>query len=490
MNSIDYLYNFQYPLNINYKIIFNDNLNTDKKDNIIINKFFIKQNQLKTKINNFYKKYLKKNLDKEQKFIKDQTLRISYQPYVSRLFFDYKNSGVLLTKDIDKSINKSFIFKKISTFFKYSNSNHNSNTKEKFNEIYYTMTSNKLYFKLKDKQYCERVDIMFESQLKVIYQIYNFLNIGGIFIIAFQGGICDKYVLECFYLLSLMFKNIIITEDNHFICIHFLGEKNIQKEQFKKIIKNSKNFIIYPKPELSSILSFIYKNHLEIFNLNKLLFKNKFNLYTSKLYNQTLLNIYEVSPDSYYINNMIQNFIEFYQFKKTNLYISDLFSQFDKYKVQKLYKIIHKLKNKNFLQIGFSYGSLTYNILNQNKKINLTILDPYQEEKFDNCGIEFLTSKKINNKRYILYQSDIIEKLTEFNINKNKYSFIILSIDENFEKLSSYLIYLNNLLDKNGFIFINSFNTEYLKLIDFMTNNLNIYKNIYIINHNYYLFQI
>ncbi len=517
MNLSDYYYIFEYPSNTNYKIIFNDKDTNDlnffqknivskepkthveaKKDNIIFKNFFKKYNQSKDKLSMLYKKYLNKkineNTKKEQDFIKNRTLRLYYQPYVSRLFFDYKNSGFLKLKDIDKSIDKSFILKTITSHYKYNDSIHDSNTKEKFNELFFRSTSSKLYLKLKDKEYCERVDIIFESQLKTIYQIYNFLNIGGIFVLKFQNGICANYIIECFYLMSLMFKKIIITHETEFVCFDFMGEKNIQKDQFKQIIKNSKNFTIYPKPELSSILNFILNIQQQYFQIEKFLFQNKLNLYTSKLYNNTLLSIYEVCPDSYLINNMTQNFIEFYQFKKTNLYISDLFSQFDKYKVQKLYKIINsnkpKLKNKNVLQIGFSYGSLTYNILNQNKKINITLLDPYQEEKFDNCGIEFLDSNKINKKRYNLYQSDIIEKLTEFNINKNKYAFIILSIDENFEKLSSYLIYLNNLLDKNGFIFINSFNTEYLKLIDFMNNNLNVYQNIYLINHNYYLFQI
>ncbi len=481
------LFLFNYPNEEKFKIDLNnnnidDNDNNIDKNNKIINKFLKKlKKPIKPKIQN-----------KDLEFAKDQTLRILYQPYLTRLFFNYKDSGVLLTKDINKSIDKSYIFKKIPTFFKYDNSIHNTGINEKFNELYYTMNSKKIYNLLKDKNYCERIDILFESQLKVIYQIYNYLNIGGILIFSFMD-ICFDYQIECIYLLSLLFENIIINytySSLQITCINFVGEKNISKDLFKQIIKNSKTFSINPKPQLSNILEFINNRFNYVFKINNLLNKNNLEKYKLELYKNTLLTIHELSPDSYYLNIIIQNFIEFFQLKKNNLFLSDLFSKFDTSKVTKLYSLIKLTKKYNkVLQIGFSYGSLSYNLLNKNKNINLTILDPYQEEKFDNNGIEYLNHKNIKSNRYIVHQSDIIENLTNFNLNKNKFSIIILSIDEPFEKLSSYLIYLNNILENNGLLFINSFNTEYLKLIDYLVNKLNSLFTIKsIINHNYYVF--
>ncbi len=499
MNSF---YVFQYPKNINFEIIFNNNqLKQNKnftKNNLIIQHFFKKYNYQNNKLNllkNKYKNNKSISYYKKDLFaIEDLCLRIYYQPYFNRLFFNFKDSAVLLTKDINKTIEKSYLLKKIETFFKYSNKIHNSDTNEKFNHLYYTMSSDKLYKKLKDKKYCERVNIIFESQLKVLYQIYKFLNINGILYIGFMGGICDNYIIECIYLLSLMFESIIINPNNHFTCIGFLGEKNISKDLFKKIIKNSKNFNIQPKPELSNILKYFLINKIYYYKLQKNLILNKFDKYKLELFKDTLLNIYQVSPDSYYINNIIQNFIEYFQLKKNNIFISELFNNYDKIKINKLFSIIKsskfKFKNNNILQIGCSYGSLSYNLIKQKKNIKLTILDPYQEEKFDNYGLDFLEYKKINKNKYNLLQSNIIDNLNNFILEQKKFSLIILSIDQNFQELTSYLVYLNNLLEKNGFLFINSFNTEYIQLIDFMKNNLNIYKNVYQIEHNYYLFQI
>lgn len=486
MNSNYFILQLQNPST--FQILFDENKNT------FIDKSLKELNKINDEINQFKKKVNKEDLSNFH-FNMKHCLKILYQNYDFRIFFEYQNSGALFSKDIHQPIEKSFIFKEVSTFYKsrHNNDTHNSNTKKTYREIFMTMDSEQMYHTLKTYSTKEKAVLRFETRLKVMYQLYKFLDIGGILFANFQYFLYS-FNIEIIYLLSLMFEYVIIDQNNPLICIGFLGEKYISKELFKKIIENYSTFHIEPKPQLADILNFIVDNQKNKKQEIKYGNEGKFQKVISIKYNLVLSSIYEVSSTSIFIQNIIQNFQEFFQFQKSSLYISNLFYKIDSYKMKLLKKNLHILdKNmKDILILGMSYGSLPVSIMKTYKKSNLFIIDPYQESLWDNHGLEYIEKEKISEKRYQFSESDIMDNLKNLQEENQKFTCIIMNLNDTFEKLSSYLIYLHQLSKKDTILIINGFSTEYLMLNQHIQRMYPSYHPLYNdkINHQFSVYQL
>lgn len=484
-------------MNSNYFVLQLQNPSTfeisfEEDKNILIENCIKKYNKIYNEMNHFKKKVDEEKLS-DFKMNMKHCLKIFYQNYESKIFFDYENSGILFSKDIHQPIEKSYIFKEISTFYKTRDRNniHNSDSKKKYPEIFFTMDSNKVHQKLKEYSSPEKNFIQFETQLKVMYQLYRFLELNGIF--YFKNNYFFQFNYEIIYLLGLLFEYVILDPNNHLICIRFLGEKYISKELFKKIIENYNTFHVEPKPQLVDILNFIIDDQKVIKTQIKYEKEGKFDKVISMNYTHVLKSIYEVSSTSPFIQNMIQNFQEFFQYQKSSLFLSNLFYKIDSYKM-KIFKKELKIVDKNMTDVfilGMSYGSLPVSIMKTYKKSKLFILDPYQESLWDNHGLEYLQKEKKSERRYQFSESDIMENLKNLQFEKKKYTCIIMNLYEPFEKLSSYFIYLHQLSKKDTIFILNGFNTEYLLLNQHIQKMYSNYRPLYheLMNHQFFVYQ-
>jgi hypothetical protein len=465
----------------------------EENKNILIENCLKKYNKISNEMYHFKKKVDEEDLSNFKMNMK-HCLKIFYQNYNFTIFFDYENSGALFAKDIHKSIEESFIFKEVSTFYKSRDRNniHDSDSKKKYPEIFLSMDSNKVHQKLKKYSSPEKIFIQFETQLKVMYQLYRFLDINGIF--YFKNYYFNQYNYEMIYLLGLLFKYVILDTKNHLMCIGFLGEQYVSRELFKKIIENYNTFHVEPKPQLVDILNFIINDQKMKKTQIKYEKDGKFDKVISITYKHVLKSIYEVSSTSPFIQNIIQNFQEFFQYQKSSLFISNLFYKIDSFKIKILKKKL-KILDKNMKEVfilGMSYGSLPVSIMKTYKKSKLFIIDPYQESIWDNHGLEYIEKEKILKKRYQFTESDIIHNLKNLQLGNKKYTCIIMNLNEPFEKLSSYLIYLHQLSKKKTILIVNGFSTEYLKLNEHILRMYPSYLPLYNdkINHQFYVYQL
>ncbi len=476
----------KYPTTEKFNIILKkeeDNKKIEKfiKENIELNEDIKK---IKIEINETEFKNLKINLKHAQK--------IFYQNWDSRIFFNYQDSAILFLHDFDKSIEKSFLLKEVSTFFRSRNKNtiHDSNTEKKYREIFFTMPSNKGYKKSHKYSYPEKTLKLYETQIKVIYQLYRFLEIGGTFVFK-MNYLSYSCQIELIYLLTLLFEFVICQDTQHFMCVGFLGEKNIKREDYLKIVKNNQIFSIEPKPQLDDFLHFHIDLLKKWYKIDMLLSHDKIHLYKEKLYENVMKTIYEVSSTSFYLQTISQNFEELLQVKKTPKYLSKLFYEKDMYKIKLLKNLVKNIDIKDILMIGLSYGSIAVSLLKTFSKSKLSIIDPNQESRWDNVGMEFMEDMKISSKKYQINESDITQYLINLHLEKKKYSCIFMNIDESFEKLSSYFVYIQQLCKKDTILVLNSFNLEYIQLFNFIQKNFHSFEYITNekINYHFYVFK-
>ncbi len=473
MNS--YLYLFEYPQDVIPEFILDKTKYTPTSKESQVYSTFNHLQQTKRKLRSKNKKISNLLLQF------DQAQRFFYQPFTSRLYFHFKDSGILLISSNKESntINKSFNVQNVSHFSQnISNKVKDVSKIKKYKDIYLTMMSKNIYLKYKNTINSIKTKKIFKNNLKTLYQIYDYLEIGGTLCYATYNVILDDDLsIKTFYLLSLLFEKVIIThyyQYPHFICLGFQGEKRISKKRFEWIINHYKQYKITPelnRNEILSTLSSITSDHNKIINY---LVKDEIIKWTKENFLFDLLTIYQFNHTSKFIKNIQQNYLEYFHFQLSDSQLIQSFISFDKKDIKWIYKKINKKlsKKKEILQLGLSYGSFTDVFYQQFKNSHFTILDPLQESQWDNIGLLHLDQKKIP---YQFLESDYIYSFNQLVDKKKSYDIIILLVDETYENLASYFLFLNTLLKKNGILILNSLSTPYLHLQDYIQKSLVFY---------------
>lgn len=483
MNS--YFYLFEYPKEIIPQFVIDKKKEKPSSKEVKIYKEFDhlqqEKKKLKSKDSEISKLYLKI----------DQVQRFFYQPFTSRLYFHFENSGIFLTasNNPDNSYNHSFALTNVHHYFHQDKKNIKSKSKnKKFKDIYFTEMRDDLYVKLKNEDNSLKVEKTYKNHLKTLYQTYDYLEIGGTLCYGFYNIVLyDNISINTFYLLSLLFEKVVIThyyQRVHFMCLGFLGEKRVSKKQFEWIVEHCNDYQIEPKPsekDIVSIFSFIVSSQNKIITY---LFKNNVSTFIRKNFEFDLLTVYQYNHTTSYLKNIQQNYLEYFHYKILHSKIMNLFISFDQKDVKMIYKKIGK-KIKDTLQIGLSYGSFTYSFHEHFKKSHFTILDPKQESDWDNMGISFLEDKKV---KYDFMESDLMTSFNQLLDQEKKYDCIVLLVDESYENLASYFLFLNTLLKKDGYLLLNSLSKPYLQLEDYIQKSLTFYDHI-ISQNNIYLYQ-
>jgi hypothetical protein len=479
MNS--YLYLFEYPQDVTPEFILDKMKYTPTSKESQVYSTFNHLQQTKRKIRSKKISNLLLQWDQVQRFF--------YQPFTSRLYFHFQNSGVLLiaSNKESNSFYQSFNVQNYSHYYQnVSNKVKVISQIKKYKDIYLTMISKNLYLKYQNTINSTKTKKTFKNNLKTLYQLYDYLEIGGTLCYANYNTILDDHLsINTIYLLSLLFEKVMIThyyQRPHFMCLGFQGEKRLSKKRFEWIIDHYKQYKITPEPnrnEILSTLSFITSNQNKITNY---LVKDDISKWTKANFLFDLLTIYQFNHTTSYLKIIQQNYLEYFHFQLSDSQLIQSFISFDKKDIKWIYKKINKKlhKKKEILQLGLSYGSFTDVFHQQFKNSHFTILDPLQESQWDNIGLLHLDQKKIP---YQFLESDYIYSFNQLVDKKKSYDIIILLVDETYENLASYFLFLNTLLKKNGILILNSLSTPYLHLQDYIQKSLVFYHPIALQNN-------
>ncbi len=300
-----------------------------------------------------------------------------------------------------------------------------------------------IYTVIKNMDYCERQKNTYLYRLKVLYYLYNILELGGIYYTAISNY-CDISEIEYIYLLSLLFEKIIFLKHNHIYCINFLGEKRLNKNDLKKIIKKGK-FCIEPKFEVNDLMNYLNNNIKKIIYEQKLLLKGEYKKFKLEIFKGALSLYLELGLNHEYVSDVIDNYKAKLLFendtKNVNNYINDIvINVLKKNKKDDLLLIKKILKEKsNFshylsiLEVGMGYGFYTKEILDlldkdKNNLKRLIVIDSNQKKRWDNIGLKNIENC---NKKYF----------TLLNCNEEKQCFELLS--KKYEKMTFDLIILH-----------------------------------------------
>jgi predicted O-methyltransferase YrrM len=431
-----------------YKLIReNDNYTITKKKSKLNTKFIDKK--IVDKYINTQLKIKELN-DNDIKYIESNLLKIFVKKkyYIWELLnFDINNCYTISSDDINSESNIYKVNSENQTLLTYIGKV--KDTKEKYQNVLFNTLSPKIWSIVVNLNRCARENYLYKYKLKLISQLFDVLKINGDFYFVYEG-FCNEQVINLYYLLSFMFKSVIIYSGSKILCKHF-----------NPIIKKSDiiiddNFNIEPKFKLNEFIKYQEKMLLHKIKKNKLLIDKKesefINLYVNeiitsfKYYNINVVN--EIMADfnlslidlfkSTYINNKVV---------KTSSAINGKEGHF-------LINIINKYNLVNILEIGFAFGISAFYILS-NPKTKLTSIDPFQKSQWHNKGLELLKEYKFDS-RHKLYELKSYVALPQLleKYNTSYYDFIFIDGFHTFDYTLLDFFYANLLLKMNGIIII------------------------------------
>jgi len=425
-------------LHDNYKMITKEKIseNTDK-----INKL----SNLLSKIHNTDDIYLK------QLVIKFNQILVDNQYYIYELFnIDLDNVYSILSNDF---MNDFYIIKITEKGNNTKIIGKVDEIKDKYDTILYDFLSELLYKKIKNKESDERERLLYNNRLKTISYLYQYLNIGGTFVIRFMA-LYDIEIIDIYYILCYMFENVIIYSNTRLICTNF--NPVLTRHDLEEIILNNQS--IEPKTNLNNLLEYLSNNLDYQIKKTMLLLEMKKDEYLSMIMNEM------ITSCSYYNKKIVNKVLIMNnnsileQFK--SIYIDnklvDIKDQYNGIIGSYLQEIIEKNDIKKCLEIGMEYGIISFYILS-NLKTELISIDSYQKEKYNNYGIKMLNELKLDN-RHKLYRKKPCFVLPHL-LQKNDYyyyDFIYINSFHTFDYSLINFFYSDLLLKINGFIIIDN----------------------------------
>ncbi len=360
--------------------------------------------------------------------------------------------------------------------------------KLKFKILKTNIFSHEIYDKLIDKKYCDIQKETYNYRLKLLYKLYEHLEIGGIYFTAVMN-FCDIQEIEYIYLLSLLFEKIILKGTIHITCIGYIGNERIKKDELKKIIKHNK-FCIEPKPLLKGLMNHLNVSVREENRQIKLLLKGEYTKYEYEIFIDAIKNYIDMGIDNEFIPDIINNYKLILILKKNediknsllnNIVIKKMKEQ-RKNEIKMIKEIVKKIDNHQInyiLELGMGFGIYTkeiLEILNKSKsyKKKLIVLDSDEKKIWDNNGIKYLEENNIDKKNLKLITTDESDALQKINQEyAGAFNFILVQKYGTFEKMMLELFFIITLLRFNGYLmFEKSILPHTNKLIEYIDNNL------------------
>ena len=331
--------------------------------------------------------------------------------------------------------------------------NNTKNISKRYNSIIQNELSSQMYAQIKDEKHCDKQNFLFEYTLKYISYFFDILENGGhVYIDIFN--FCDDSTIEIVYLLSCMFKKIVVYEGNIIFCDNFLLDNStVKKEDILKCIQK-KTFSIKPKNKITEFKDYLYSMYKYKNNLHKLISEKKYDEYIDisilNMYNALISVKSDKSIIEFFYKRIINNMKRVYLNKKLIKVHSIIKEQEGKF----IENIIKKNGLDRCLEVGMAFGISAFYILS-NKNTTLISIDPNQSTQWENNGIKLLKEFGFN-KRHKCMEKKSYEALPELLKKEGEESFDFVFIDgwHTFDYTLLDFFYANLLLKTNGFIVI------------------------------------
>ena len=301
--------------------------------------------------------------------------------------------------------------------------------KNKFDNLKFMMMGEKVYKLVRNYKYCDREKMILQYRLKVIYQLYDYLKIGGNFITAHMN-ICSVEQINYIYLLSLLFDRIILIDGTIVHCFGFLGEKGVSRDKFLTL--SNQKFYIHPKPNMESMVHYIRENIIYRMKKKKLLEDHKYQKYIDDSFDRILSAYMETSLDSKKIKIVLDNYLLYLKMQKTQEWIINFMRDTRKKEIDYIHSLLNDVQIRymsRILKIGMSYGMYEEVFLKAKPGLQLKIVSKDQNNYWEKVGIEYLESKGYKD-QIELMNEDIFYALPKLLQNYGESSMDIIFIEE------------------------------------------------------------
>lgn len=389
---------------------------------------------------------------------------------------NYKSSNEF----INKVLNLEHIFNDVSYLFKIfgveTNGNYIDYKPDKTHSVRYyddkqfiNMINNKqqksnwflngtigkhIYHDIKNMSYCEQEEFMYQYHLKTISLLFDYLYIGGNYFHCFIV-ICKTQQLQLIYLLSFLFKKVIIYDGIYIICQYFVGEKYITQHEILKLKKftiKPNTLQIHESNEYHNVDEYL-ENVYSYYNKTYTYFLNDkideyLQLSSYVLYKKIL--VFEITPslrvDLY---KLIIDTI-----KRVNLdnNITKINSSIKSQEGNYIKDMIQKYSLKSCLEIGFAFGISAMYILSSDTDIKLISIDPFQSTQWNNSGKKLLKELNLHQRHKCIEDKSYIALPSL--LEKHKFDFIFIDGWHTFDYTLLDFFYSFLLLNVGGIIII------------------------------------
>ncbi len=425
----------------------------------------------KTKEDNHLELSLKKVVKMEQTDGQLRDIILPFRKVIPYPFMGFKKIDINILKD--------------KPYFDYGENIH----LKKHKGVHSIIFDEKIYQVISPYVYCERMKKTYLFRIKLIYYLFEYLELKGCYL-TFMNNCLDAKYVEYIYLLSLFFRKLIFIKviDAVFIqCMDFLGQERISKDTLKKIITKKGVFCIEPKPDLDKFMKYFTTNIKNEMNLKKLLLSNKYNQYVEKAFEKYIHLIAEISTD----HPRIYSFINLYKNEMGKDKTKNVIQFLNKKKMKNI-KMIEKLNHElqdvirqdaNILEIGMGTGVYTkylYKMVQKKTHEKLIVIDENQQNIWNNMGKIYL-NLNIKNKKFEIFEEPITLSLPKV-LNEyylNGFKIIFIHHFHNFDEIMHNMVFFNKLLTEEGYLIIDKSSYPHVKKwVEYIEMNYPFYQKI------------
>jgi predicted O-methyltransferase YrrM len=323
----------------------------------------------------------------------------------------------------------------------------------KYNILIQNVLSQPLYNKIKNLNYCDRENFIYNYKITYISLFFDLLNKNGDVIIS-VFNFCHPNTINILYVLKCLFKQVIIFNATHIYCCSFLDDESLLKKQDIDKMLNE-DISIKHKNDLLELLNFIDNNLTEHIETNKLLLHNEIDKYMDIKTLQYFLQIEQahINPSQQIINNFKLSIIKDYRRIFIENSVIKMHSAIKKQEINIIQEIISKNNLNKCLEVGMAFGTSAVSIL-MNKNTTLISVDPFQKTQWNSYGLKLIKSFKYDS-RHTLITKKSYEALPELLKEHEKtFDFIFIDGFHTFDYTLLDIFYSCLLLKIGGYIII------------------------------------
>jgi predicted O-methyltransferase YrrM len=324
---------------------------------------------------------------------------------------------------------------------------HNTK-KKKSNWFINGMVGPHLWNVIKEMNYCDSEQYMYKYHLKTISLLFDYLNIGGNYFHGFMV-ICKTQQIQLIYLLSYLFKKIIIYDGIYLICQDFIGEQYIQQTDIELLT----DFTITSfecNDKLNDYLKHIYSYYIKLYThflnheIDEYLHLSSYTIYkkitTFDIQPTIKIELFKLIIDTLRRVNLDNQIIKINSAIKSQegKFISDT---------------IQHYQFKNCLEIGFAFGISAMYILSSSETTKLISIDPFQSTQWNNNGKKLIQELDLH-KRHTCVEEKSYLALPKLLMKHQTFDFIFIDGWHTFDYTIVDFFYAFLLLNVGGIIII------------------------------------